>query len=126
MTFITPMIAEKLGRHRWRLAEMLVFEHDGYRIEVPEGFVTDFASVPRIPFVFTLFGNRGHAAAVIHDWLYQQHPVGISKVDADELFRIALIEEGVKPWRARSMWLAVATFGQTHWDSGPDRRRVDG
>ena len=40
-------------------------------ITVPTGFLTDFASVPRMPFVFLLFGDVAHEAAVIHDYLYK-------------------------------------------------------
>jgi len=32
---------------------------------MPEGFETDFASVPRWPLTFVLLGSYGHAAAVI-------------------------------------------------------------
>ena len=41
-------------------------------ITVPTGFFTDFASVPRMPFVFLLFGDVAHEAAVIHDYLYRK------------------------------------------------------
>ena len=40
-------------------------------ITVPEGYTTNFASVPRIPIIFDLVGGYGHAAAVLHDYLYE-------------------------------------------------------
>lgn len=121
MTF--TVVVEKLDRTRWRLARELVYRSSFCGdIVVPRGFVTDFASVPRMPIVFSLFGNRGHAAAVVHDWLYQTHPVGVRKVDADYVFREALVEEGVKPWRAEAMYLAVKFCGGSAWTTGPARK----
>jgi hypothetical protein len=37
----------------------------------PPGFVTDFASVPRLPLVYLLTGNTGHWEALIHDTMYR-------------------------------------------------------
>ena len=33
-------------------------------------FYTDLASVPRIPIIYELWGNRAHTEAVIHDFLF--------------------------------------------------------
>jgi hypothetical protein len=38
---------------------------------IPEGFVTDLGSIPRVPVVYLLLGGRGHKAAIVHDWLYR-------------------------------------------------------
>ncbi len=121
------VVVEKIDATRWRLARDLTFR-SAWRepVTVPRGFVTDFASVPRMPLLFALFGDRGHAAAVVHDWLYQTHPEGWDKWHADLVFLEALKEEGVKPWRARAMYLAVKLFGRAHWESGPNRRKQNG
>lgn len=120
------VVVEKIGRRRWRLVKELVFRDAAFypEITVPVGFVTDFASVPRIPLAFALFGNRGHAAAVVHDWLYQTHPEGMSKADADYVFYEALRAEGLKHWRAEMMYLAVKFCGRSAWNSGPDRLKI--
>ena len=56
----------------WCLDSELVYESDMLgNIVVPSGFQTDFASVPRVPIAYTLFGNRAHHEAVIHDYLYR-------------------------------------------------------
>lgn len=123
------VVVEKIDGTRWRLARDLVFA-SGFvgAITVPRGFVTDFASVPRMPLLFAVFGDRGHAAAVVHDWLYQTHQVGsprttpVTRDESDHVFHEALIEEGVAPWRARAMYLAVKFCGKAHWDSGPERK----
>lgn len=38
----------------------------------PPTFETDFASTPRIPFIYEMFGDRAHREAVIHDYLYRK------------------------------------------------------
>lgn len=41
-------------------------------VEVPLGFVYDHASVPRVPGIYAMFGNRYHRPACIHDFLCRQ------------------------------------------------------
>lgn len=50
---------------------LVVIDGLKYLIRVPDGFVTDFASVPRIPLAFWLFGGIGDYAACVHDYLYR-------------------------------------------------------
>ena len=78
---------------------------------VPGGFVTDFASVPRLPVAFLLAGDCAHEAAVCHDWLYSTHEVDRSMADA--VFREACLI-GEPEWRAWLMWAGVRIGG-----SGP-------
>lgn len=40
-------------------------------VEVPVGFETDLASVPRIPIVFALWGGMVHREGVLHDYLFR-------------------------------------------------------
>lgn len=51
------------------LSDYYVRLDDDYHL-IPAGFVTDLASVPRIPIAFLCLGGRGKKAAVVHDWLY--------------------------------------------------------
>jgi hypothetical protein len=39
-------------------------------ITAPATFNTDFASVPRVPVFYMMFGDRAHREAVIHDLLF--------------------------------------------------------
>ena len=57
----------------WVLNSPLVYESDlAGRIEAHTVFETDFASVPRIPVVYSLWGARAHREAVIHDYLFRK------------------------------------------------------
>lgn len=95
---------------------------DGTRTLVPaheldlpprDGNSTDFASVP--PFLWGLIANYGTQTlpAIMHDALVgqllrepEEQRLALRR-DADELFRVALIDNGVHRLRARVMWAAV-------------------
>jgi hypothetical protein len=86
----------------------------GARIIVPPGFVTDFASVPRVPLAFMLVGDRAHVAATIHDFLYT---TGIwHKNIADLVFKEAAIATGVAPKWAEIMYQGVRFGGEAAWE----------
>jgi hypothetical protein len=117
----------KQGRQLYQLLSPLVYESDllGVAIIVPAGFVTDMASVPKLPLTWLLAGGTANEAAVIHDWSYTVHAVGrkpITRRQADALFReaIAASEDTTAPsWL---MWLAVRLGGSGAWDAqGPEQ-----
>ena len=99
------------GRSLWALVHPLVYESDllPEPVYVQEGFVTDFASVPRAPVVYMAMADMGQPAAVIHDYLYRFRPC--SRKLADAVLEEALEVLGVSWWRRKAMWLAVRAFG---------------
>ena len=96
----------------WELLGVLAATIDERDVYVPAGFVTDFASVPRLPFAFWLFGDSAHRAGVLHDWLYSQ---GEPRRWCDAVFLAAMQAEGLLAWRRYPMWLAVRLFGARAW-----------
>ena len=82
-------------------------------ITVPAGVETDFASVPRIPIVFDLVGAYGHAAAVLHDQLYETGD--LPRAAADRVFLNALRSSGLARWRAWLMYAGVRIGGQLRY-----------
>ena len=99
---------------RWRLEAPLTYQAREDRFVIPEGFVTDFASVPR--FVAWLIPRYGRwtPAAILHDYLWEEARQGrFNKADADGIFNRALRELGVPFLRRWIMWAAV------RWASGP-------
>lgn len=76
--FITDLKCEEISdtsaeeRGIWMLTDPLIFKSDITKsfIIIPQGFVTDFASVPRVPFIFALVGDTASRASTLHDWLY--------------------------------------------------------
>ena len=75
-------------------------------------FETDLASVPRVPIIYDLWGNRAHREAVLHDWLYRIDSVPVvSKSQADRVFLEAMGSTG-KPWYIRHiMYMGVVLGG---------------
>lgn len=117
---MSPLRVEKIGqdgsRAIWRLLEPLTYESPrlGRTLSVPAGFVTDFASVPRLPLTFLLAGDKAHEAAVLHDWLYTTHET--DRATADAVFRDAIREQN-SAITAGLMWAAVRLGGARAWDA---------
>jgi hypothetical protein len=83
-------------------------------VEVPTGFVTDFASIP--PIFFSVLRPDGEYAyaAVIHDHLYwtQERP----REEADEILKLAMQDLKVDSAKLTAIYAAVRTFGGSAWD----------
>lgn len=105
-----------------RLDRMIVvppwFEVQGGEVPngEPEYFYTDLASVPRIPIFYTLWGDRAHREAVLHDYLYRVDSVPtVSKYDADCTFLEAMKSTG-KPWYITyPMFIGVQVGGSSSY-----------
>jgi len=118
-------IGQTDGRDVWRLNDPLVWMFgDGRRIVVPKLFETDLASVPRVPVIYEIWGDKCHREAVLHDYCYRlyasvMHPKGplteISKEDADWYFRMAMISRGQPYYIYQPMYLAVRAFARRHY-----------
>lgn len=113
--FLTPLRAEKSGG-TWTILQPLIYESSAAQrlFIVPEGFVTDFASVPRIPLAFLLTGDSAHEAAVVHDWLYRENTV--TRELADKIFQEAAHVSGEPGWKAWLMWVGVRVGGWVAWN----------
>ena len=76
---------------------------------VPEGFISDGASVPRCLWsIYPPFGKYLEAA-VVHDWFCVNHEV--DSVTAANVFREAMQVCGVNIWRRNKMYWAVRLGG---------------
>ncbi len=128
--FQGPLKAEEIGtscgRTVWRLLEDLVFVLGPRKYVIPKGFETDLASVPRVPIVYLIWGDRAHREAVLHDYLYRKDSVilnecnlivsrEIPKEDADWLFRTAMISRGQPYYIYQPMYLAVRIAGGSYF-----------
>lgn len=87
---------------------------DGKVIEVPEGFETDFASVPRAFWRIVPPWGRYSPAAVVHDYLYATRRM--SRREADGVFLKLMRRLGVPLWKRSFMYAAVRGFGGRAWD----------
>lgn len=82
-------------------------------VSVPEGFVTDFASVPRIFWTVLPRDGRYAYAAVLHDYLYwiQDRP----REEADDILQIGMKEFGVDVVSQNAVYWGVRAGGWVAW-----------
>lgn len=118
VTFTAPLVVQNLIQDEslWCLVEDLtatVVDEDGTitYLLVPAGFITDFASVPRIPLAYELFGNTAHRPATLHDWLYAT--ANYPREWCDRVFYHAMRIVGISEPKASAMYAAVRQFGES-------------
>lgn len=100
-------IGEKNGRGVWRLLAPLAYKD----IIVPAGFITDFASVPRLPFAYWLCGDHAHSAATVHDFLYCKDATpNVTRKCADDVFLAIMEAANEALWRRKTMYWIVRLF----------------
>lgn len=117
--FLSTLHVENVGKYTWRvMSDFIVGIYEGEEtrcvLRVPQGFVTDFASVPRLPFAYWIAGNRAPKAATVHDYLYATKA---GRDFADDVFYYAMLAEGTKKWIAKLMWAGVRFGGARRYDA---------
>ena len=122
--FLSELVTECIsdtaasGRGFWKIHEPFTYQSDvlGETITVEPGFITDYASIPRLPFFYFLFGDTSHQAAVLHDWLFHNHAV-CDEDTANLVLREAAEVEGIAHWRKMCIYLAVKFGGKSSWEA---------
>lgn len=111
----------------WFLTEPIGWKPDNpdqvdYKpITVPAGFVTDFASIPRIFWSLLPPDGKYVYPAIIHDYMYWVQDR--SKSEADEILKIGMEEFDVS-WIDRiAIYNAVKKFGGKAWEENARLRR---
>ena len=122
MSFIGELVIKPVQGKKWELVQSLHFVIDSDTIiDVPKGFVTDLASIPRL--LTPLFPIHGlqTRAAVVHDWLYaNQGDVDsgpYTRKQCDEIFLIGMEQLGVGWLKRTMMYNAVRAGGWLAWRS---------
>ena len=116
----TSLLFEHINGKEYKLIRPMLVTVDNQTTEIPAGFITDCASVPRG--LWNLFPPTGSyaKAAVFHDWLYREGK--ISRKQADELFLDAMECLGVS-WITRySLYWGVRVGGWMAWSFYEDVR----
>lgn len=86
----------------------------GTYITIPAGFVTDYASIPGPLWSIASPHSDYSEAATIHDYLYWTQ--SCSRLQADNIFLIAMKEDGVSDFKRWAVYRAVRGAGQRSWD----------
>ncbi len=126
--FDSELAVEAVEATLWRLTRPLVYTGSrGDTWTVPAGYVTDFASIPRLMHWLNLPYGPYTRAAVLHDHLLGLigHPdpaAAVSSRDADGVFRLAMQELGVGWLKRWSMWAAVRVGALVNPRRAPGRQ----
>lgn len=115
--FRSELRVKEITDDKWMLLADLIYHSDHLNcvVRVPKGFITDYASVPRLPTIYAIAGGKGTKPAVIHDYLY--HHEGHPRADCDAVFLEAMEADG-QGWFIRNlMWAGVRVFGWTAYDA---------
>jgi len=88
-------------------------EGSGDSIDVHIGFMTDFASIPRLFWaIFPKWDTYGNAA-VVHDWLYWEQ--ARTRRAADGIMQEAMAVLEVPGWKRSLIYSMVRLFGWIAW-----------
>lgn len=115
--FTTPLRAELIGNNKWKVWQAFEY-HVGSLdsdeiIKVPKGFVTDFASVPRIIWPIISPVDTHAKAAVVHDYCYST--ALYSRKRSDQIFLEALTVLKVSYLKRMIMYRSVRMIGWYPW-----------
>lgn len=110
-------LTNPMGRQLYILDKPFSYQSDllGCIITVPKGFVTDLASIPRLPFIYLFLNGIADQAGIIHDWLYSTGLIPRNK--ADMVLREACLVLGVSAWKAALIYAGVSIFGGAHYSA---------
>lgn len=112
------------GGEQWQVTKTFYHEIGNFRIIVPQSFVFDFASIPRI--AWTIIGSpatgKHRIPALIHDWLYASEM--FERSICDEVFYMLLRQYGVSWLKSKAMYYAVRLGGSFVW-AKHDKDMVD-
>ena len=116
---LTKLLVKDLMNGKFELFSDYVYKTKEYLIKVPKGFVTDYASIPKLFRTVVLPYGKHSGASVVHDWLYSSNcNLDISREKADKIFLEILKEEKVNFLLRILMYTAVRKFGRSRFRNG--------
>lgn len=115
--FTQPFVGELIGKNKWRVYVPFEYHVGRYPSEtiiyVPVGFVTDFASVPRVFWPIISPIDEHGKASVVHDYLYEIRM--FSKYECDKIFLEAMEVLKISKVKRYIMFCMVVAFGWKRW-----------
>jgi hypothetical protein len=117
-----------VSRNLWVLARSLIYVAKSGRVyTVPDGFPTDFASVPRLLWpILPVTDAQYDASACLHDYVVRHRvALGLTLMDCHALFREALEARHVGRGLRNAMYGAVVAVNWTCAGPGDGSIRRD-
>jgi hypothetical protein len=93
-----------------------------YVITVPAGFVTDFASIPRVFHSLLSPTDRPGCGGIVHDFLYWEQ--SCTREQADWILMLAMMESGVDAVTRNLVYKVVDWFGENAWEMNRQERNT--
>ena len=116
---LTKLLVKDLMNGKFELFSDYMYRTREYLIKVPKGFVTDYASIPKLLRGIVLPYGKHSGASVVHDWLYSSNcNLGLSREKSDKIFLEILKEEKVSFLLRILMYFAVRKFGKSRFRRG--------
>ena len=130
--FSAPLVIREIGYERWSVVEPFRFTSEtGIVVDVPVGFETDLASVPKIVRSWVSAIGCNSQPATVHDMLYYNHRHGLDAVitrqQADAILRegIELKEDEytvpLSDKRADIIYQGCRLGGLQSWETSAER-----
>ncbi len=119
--FMQDLIVQAYKPYEWLLFQRLQYwtliRGKPELLEVPAGFRTDLASIPRLARSLIPQNGRHRRAAVVHDYIYREAGRHTwTRKEADKCFLEAMKVDGVPKLRALTMYSAVRIGGWRTWN----------
>lgn len=112
--FLTELKVKELPNGDKEVLSPLVYMRPSLKVYVvPKGFITNYASVPKLPLVYLVFNDLSAKAATLHDYLYSK--TRTQRRTADGVFLEALKVENTPAWKRYAAYFAVRLFGGSHF-----------
>lgn len=113
--FPDPLQVEMLhmqgGRRLWKMHHRFRARTSWGEIEVPEDFITDLASVPRILWVAASPSDEYLPATIPHDFLYSELNTKYTRRESDDIMLELMFNLGVSWPRRHAVHSAVRAGG---------------
>lgn len=116
--YTKPCRVEIVGPMLFRVIEPFEYHVGSYPsneiLTVPEEFITDFASIPKVFWPILSPLDEYAKAAVLHDFMYVTGPY--ERLRCEEIFLEAMKVLNVKKWKRDCVYRAVYLFGWYQWN----------
>lgn len=113
---LTPTCIKPLIGYRYETCCKIRFSINHQEFEIPKGFQTDLASIPRIVWpIMSPAHSSLIPAAIVHDWFYRK-TCEFTRLQTDLIFYHMLRNDGVSTARASLMYYSVRTFGWNYYN----------
>jgi len=108
------------GTDLWKLQTEVTYYSELLNriITVPAGYITDLASIPKIAHSFmSPASHEIRAAAILHDYIYQNLVLLFTKREADLILREAMgvVINPAPVWKIYVVYIAVRIGGKGNW-----------